>query len=115
MSRCGLIFDGCFRGENAHTVHIQAASSVALPPPRDTADEMAKKVKITEAVRAAMLRRIGGKLVPDVAHDTEIRRFALIIKTERAFWALFFQPQGVNPATGKRWGGGKRVELGDAF
>jgi integrase len=85
------------------------------PPPRDTADEMPKKVKITEAVRAAMLRRMGGKLVPDVAHDTEIRRFALIIKTERAFWALFFQPQGVNPATGKRWGGGKRVELGDAF
>jgi integrase len=76
---------------------------------------MPKKIKITEAVRAAMLRRVDGELVPEIAYDTEIRRFALVVTTRGSFWALFFQPQGVNPATGKRWGGGKRLLLGDAF
>ena len=33
----------------------------------------------------------------------------------RAFWALTYQPRGINPSTGKRWGGGVRHELGDAM
>ena len=68
--------------------------------------------KITEDIRAKALRR---PLVPDVIGETEIRGFALIITSRRAFWALRYQPRGINPATGKRWGGGVRHELGDAF
>ena len=33
----------------------------------------------------------------------------------RSFWCLLYQPRGINPATGKRWGGGVRYELGDAM
>ena len=68
-------------------------------------------IKITEAVRARALRR---PLVPAVYHDTDIRRFALIVTTERAFWAQEYQLRGVNPRTGKRYGGGTRYEIGDA-
>jgi hypothetical protein len=71
--------------------------------------------KITEAVRAGALKRVDGKLVPSITKDADIKGFALIVTTERAFWCLFFRPKGVNPATGKRWGGGVRLELGDAF
>ena len=39
----------------------------------------------------------------------------LTVTTRRAFWALSYQPHGTNPATGKRWGGGVRHELGDAM
>jgi integrase len=71
--------------------------------------------KITEAVRARALKRVDGKLVPSVTKDGDIKGFALVVTTQRAFWCLFFRPKGVNPATGKRWGGGVRHELGDAF
>jgi integrase len=68
-------------------------------------------IKITEAVRAARLRR---PFVPSVTRDSEIAGFALIVTSRRGFWALVYQPRGTNPATGKRWGGGTRHELGDA-
>jgi len=68
--------------------------------------------KITEDARARALRH---PFAPSVTRDAEIRGFALVVTTRRAFWCLYFQPQGVNPATGKRWGGGMRLELGDAF
>ena len=70
------------------------------------------KTKITEAVRARMLRR---PLKRSVTFDTEISKFALIVTLDRAFWALFYQLRGINPATGKRRGGGTRHELGDAM
>jgi integrase len=54
-------------------------------------------------------------LQPSVTRDTDIKGFALVVTTRRGFWCLYFQPKGVNPATGKRWGGGMRLELGDAF
>ena len=70
------------------------------------------KTKITEPLRSARLRR---PLVPSVTKDTDIPGLALHVTTRRAFWALTYQPKGVNPATGKRWGGGVRYELGDAM
>jgi integrase len=70
------------------------------------------RIKITETVRAARLRH---PLKPSISLDAEIPGFALHVTKRRAFWALTFQPRGVNPATGKRWGGGVRHELGDAF
>jgi integrase len=69
-------------------------------------------IKITESVRADRLRR---PLIPSVAMDAEVKGFALKVTTQRAFWALFYQPRGINPSTGKRWGGGVRHELGDAM
>jgi integrase len=69
-------------------------------------------IKITEAVRAKALRR---PLIVTIYHDTEIKRFALIVRSERAFWAQEYQLRGVNPRTGKRFGGGTRYEIGDAF
>ena len=71
--------------------------------------------KITENVRAEALRRVTGAFVPSTIKDAEIKGFALVVTTRRAFWCLFFQPKGVNPATGRRWGGGVRYEIGDAF
>jgi integrase len=68
--------------------------------------------KITEAVRANALRR---PLKPSVTRDSEIPGLCLIVTTRRSFWALTYQPRGVNPATGKRWGGGTRHELCDAM
>ena len=68
-------------------------------------------IKITEAVRAKALRR---PLVPAVYHDSDIKRFALVVTTERAFWAQEYQLRGINPRTGKRYGGGTRYEIGDA-
>ena len=69
-------------------------------------------IKLTEDVRARALRR---PLKPVVIRDSEISGLCLIVTTRRAFWALVYQPRGVNPATGKRWGGGVRHELGDAM
>jgi integrase len=63
-------------------------------------------------VRSAALRR---PLKPSVARDTEIPGLCLIVTTRRGFWAVTYQPRGVNPATGKRWGGGTRHELCDAM
>jgi integrase len=68
--------------------------------------------KITEAVRSNALRR---PLKPAVIRDSEIPGLCLIVTTRRGFWALVYQPRGINPATGKRWGGGVRHELGDAL
>ena len=70
------------------------------------------KTKITELVRTARLRQ---PLVPSVTFDAEVSRFTLIVTLDRGFWALFYQLRGLNPATGKRWGGGIRHELGDAM
>ena len=41
--------------------------------------------------------------------------FALHVTSKRAFWAMTYRPKGVNPSTGKRWGGGVSHELGDAM
>jgi integrase len=68
--------------------------------------------KITETVRSALLRR---PLKPSVTRDSEILGLCLHVTTRRAFWALSYQPKGTNPATGRRWGGGVRHELGDAM
>ena len=68
--------------------------------------------KITEATRSALLRR---PLKPSVTRDSEIPGLCLHVTTRRSFWALSYQPKGINPATGKRWGGGVRFELGDAM
>jgi integrase len=68
--------------------------------------------KITETVRSALLRR---PLKPSVTRDSGIPGLALHVTTRRSFWALSYQPKGINPATGKRWGGGVRFELGDAM
>ena len=73
---------------------------------------MPTNVKITEPVRTARLRR---PLVPSVTKDSDIPGLALHVTRKRSFWALSYQPKGVNPATGKRWGGGVRYELGDAM
>src|SRR5580693_3525099 len=67
--------------------------------------------KITEILRSTLLRR---PLVPSLTRDADIPGLALVVTNRRAFWCLFYQPRGVNPATGKRWGGGVRYELGDA-
>src|ERR1700722_10471542 len=69
-------------------------------------------VKITEPVRSARLRK---PLVPSVTRDSEVSGFALHITRTRGFWALSYQPKGVNPRTNRRWGGGVRHELGDAM
>jgi integrase len=68
--------------------------------------------KITESVRSAALRR---PLKPSVTRDSEISGLTLIVTTRRAFWAFLYQPRGVNPSTGRRWGGGVRHELCDAM
>jgi integrase len=70
------------------------------------------KTKITEPVRTARLRR---PLEPSITTDSDIPGFALHVTRTRGFWALSYQPKGVNPSTGKRWGGGVRHELGDAM
>ena len=70
------------------------------------------KTKITELVRAARLRR---PLEPSVTKDSDIPGFTLHVTRTRGFWALSYQPKGVNPSTNRRWGGGVRHELGDAM
>jgi integrase len=69
-------------------------------------------IKITEPMRTALLRR---PLKPSVAKDRDVPGLALHVTTRRSFWALSYQPRGINPSTGKRWGGGVRHELGDAM
>ncbi len=69
-------------------------------------------IKITENLRSALLRR---PFKPSATRDADIAGLALIVTTRRAFWCLLYQPRGINPATGKRWGGGVRYELGDAM
>jgi integrase len=73
---------------------------------------MMPTTKITEAVRTVALRR---PLKPVVIRDSEIAGLCLIVTAKRSFWALVYQPRGINPATGKRWGGGTRHEICDAM
>jgi integrase len=87
---------------------------MAVSPKTERTDVM-PTIKITENVRADRLRRVDGEFIPSVTRDSVIPGFALHVTSQRAFWALQYRPQGVNPATGKRWGGGARLELGDAF
>ena len=68
-------------------------------------------LKITKDLRSALLRR---PFKPSVTRDSEIPGLCLHVTTRRTFWALVYQPRGVNPSTGKRWGGGE-FELGDAM
>jgi integrase len=75
---------------------------------------MKSKMRITEVVRAARLRRADGELVPSVTNDTEVLGFSLIVTSRRAFWCIHYQPRG-RRADGRRWGGGVRHELGDAY
>src|SRR6478752_6071992 len=79
---------------------------------RKTTEIKSAAMKITEPLRSARLRR---PLVPSLTKDSDIPGLALHVTTRRAFWALSYQPKGVNPSTGKRWGGGVRHELGDAM
>jgi integrase len=67
--------------------------------------------KITETVRAALLRR---PFKPSVTRDSEIPGLALHVTTRRSFWCLTYQLRGINPKTGRRFGGGTRHELADA-
>jgi integrase len=69
------------------------------------------RVKITEDVRGDRLSR---PLVPSITRDSQVAGFVLIVTKRAAHWCLFFQPPGRRP-DGRRWGGGARVTLGDAF
>jgi integrase len=73
------------------------------------------RIKITENDRTAALRRVDRKLTPAVIKDAEVAGFALHVTRRRSFYALSYQPHGINPRTGKRYGGGTRFELGDAM
>jgi integrase len=79
----------------------------------------ATTARITEDVRSKALRRPPppsvSRFTPSVTRDSEISGLCLIATRRRAFWAFVYQPRGINPATGKRWGGGVRHELGDAM
>jgi hypothetical protein len=70
------------------------------------------KTKITEPIRTARLRR---PLVPSVTKDSDTPGFALHVTSERSFWAMTYRPKGINPKTGRRFGGGTRHELGDGM
>jgi integrase len=89
-----------------------AAAPIDLPedPTMKTTEKIDDK-----KVRPARLKKVEGKFVPSVTYDTEVKGFGLHVTTKRAFWAITYQPRGINPATGKRWGGGVRHELGDAY
>ena len=65
--------------------------------------------------REPAVRPIAPAVKPSATRDADIAGLALIVTTRRAFWCLLYQPRGINPATGKRWGGGVRYELGDAM
>jgi hypothetical protein len=52
-------------------------------------------IKITESVRADRLRR---PLIPSVTKDAEVKGFALHVTGKRAFYAVTYQPHGLNPA-----------------
>jgi integrase len=69
------------------------------------------RVKVTEGVRDD---RLSTPLVPSITRDSQVAGFVLIVTKRAAHWCLFFQPPGRRP-DGRRWGGGARVTLGDAF
>jgi hypothetical protein len=91
--------------------------SRATPRATDETKTTLKKtrLKITEPVRYARLKLVEEALVPSVTFDTDVPGFALHVTTRKAFWGVTYQPRGINPATGKRWGGGTRHEIGDAY
>jgi integrase len=93
-------------------VHIRACQP---EDPTMPTSEREKSKKLTEPMRSEALKWVDGKLTPSVLKDGELSGFALHVTISRAFWALTYQPRGINPATGKRWGGGVRHELGDAM
>ena len=68
-------------------------------------------IRITEIKRSELLRR---PLKPSVTRDRDVPGLALHVTTKRGFWALSYQLRGVNPRTGRRFGGGTRHELADA-
>jgi integrase len=74
--------------------------------------EKKKAKNITEPMRSALLRR---PFEPSVTRDRDVPGLALHVTKRRGFWALTYQPRGLNPRTGSRWGGGVRHELGDAM
>jgi integrase len=80
-------------------------------PESEREREKKKPKNITEPMRSALLRR---PLAPSVTRDRDVPGLAMHVTTRRSFWALAYQPRGVNPKTGKRWGGGVRHELADA-
>jgi integrase len=99
-----------------HTDRRRIAVPSACQKPNDMKAMLKKTMlKITESVRSARLSPVEGALVPSVTFDTDVPGFALHVTTRRAFWAVTYQPRGINPATGKRWGGGVRLDLGDAY
>jgi integrase len=69
------------------------------------------RVKIAKDVRDDRLRH---PLSPSITRDSQIPGFALVVTKSAAHWCLFYQPPGRRP-DGRRWGGGARVTLGDAF
>jgi hypothetical protein len=68
--------------------------------------------KITETLRSALLRR---PFVPSVTRDRDVPGLALHVTRKRSFWALSYQLKGINPRTGRRYGGGTRYEFADAM
>jgi hypothetical protein len=69
-------------------------------------------IRITETLRSTLLRR---PLKPSITRDVDVPGLCLIVSQRRSFWALVYQVRGVNPATGRRWSGGTRHELGCRF
>jgi integrase len=83
---------------------------------RPASSRSGKRSRITQTTVGAAIRRdADGAFKPAVVKDDQVNGLALHVTTRRAFWALTYQPHGINPSTGKRWGGGTRFELGDAF
>ena len=76
-------------------------------------------VRITEDIRDAVLRRppppSRERFTPSVTKDRDVPGLWLIVTRKRALWALVYQARGINPNTGRRYGGGTRHELADAL
>jgi integrase len=69
------------------------------------------RIKITEGVRA---ERLSAPLTPSITRDAQVPGFALVVTKRGAHWDLYFQAPGRRP-DGRRYGGGARVTLADAF
>ena len=83
--------------------------------PADEIDDTPRKkregCKIDDTLRK---KRLSRPLRSSVTWDSVVPGFRLIVTTRRAFWAVDYQPRGRNPKTGRRWGGGTRLEIADA-
>jgi integrase len=82
-----------------------------MMPADDTPRKKREAFKIDDTLRKKRLMR---PLRPSVTWDSVVSGFRLIVTTRRAFWAIDYQPRGRNPKTGRRWGGGTRLEIADA-